>query len=107
MRVSDDAALKVAEELEVNRAKRRAIQGMTAQELTRYLVRIYRLGFEAGADAIENAMRQEAAARHADPEAEYEEVKADWEDVLRVIGEVRGVGPKLLHAIDQKMREAY
>lgn len=107
MKVSDAAVDQVMEELVINREKKRAIQGMTTPELTRYLVRLYRLGFEAGADAIEQAMKQEAAARHSGPEEEYEEIKADWDDVLRLISEVKGIGPKLTWAIDQKLKEAY
>lgn len=106
MWVSEDAVKSVTEELVVNREKKRAIQQMTTKELARYLVRLYRLGFEAGADAIDKAMRQEAEARHADPAAEYEEVKAEWSDVLRIISEVRGIGPKLTAAIDERLKEA-
>lgn len=106
MWVSDEAVAQVTSEIVVNREKKRAIQQMSTKELTKYLVRLYRLGFEAGADAIDKAMRQEAEARHADPEAEYEEVKADWTDVLRIISEVKGIGPKLTQAIDERLKEA-
>ena len=107
MHVSDEAVARVTEELVVNRAKKRAIQQMTTKELAAYLVRIYRLGFEDGADAIDQAMRDEAAARHVDHDLEYEEVKADWDDVLRIISEVKGVGPKLVKAIDERLKEAF
>lgn len=105
-RVTDETVEKVTSELVVNRQKKRAIQSMSTKELTRYLVHLYRQGFEAGAEAIEKAMQQEAESRHADPEAEYDEVKADWDDVLRLIAEVKGVGPKLTEAIDRKLKEA-
>lgn len=39
--------------------------------------------------------------------SEEEEVKADWDDVLRIIGEVKGIGQKRLADIDKKMREAF
>lgn len=104
--VTDAAVIKVLDELVITREKRRRIQGMNAKELGAYIVDIYRQGFEAGAEAIEKAMQQEAESRHADPEAEYDEIKADWEDVLRIIGEVKGIGPKLTEAIDRKMKEA-
>lgn len=96
-RVSEEAVSKVVSEMVVNREKRRQIQKMTTEELKRYLVRIYRMGFEDGADACEQAARKEAE--------ETEEVKVDWGDVLRIIGEVKGIGPKMLDAIDQKMKE--
>lgn len=98
MWVSEEAVKSVTEELVVNRKKKRVIQQMTTKELTRYLVTIYRLGFEAGADAVDKAMRQEAE--------ECEEVQADWLDVLRIISEVKGIGPKLTAAIDEKLKEA-
>lgn len=104
--VSEEAVQTVTDELVVNREKRRAIQQMNTRDLTRYIVRIFRLGFESGAEAIEKSVRQEAAAKHAEPESEYEEVKADWDDVLRIISEVKGVGPKLTAAIDARMKEA-
>lgn len=97
-RVSEDAVKVATDELVVNREKRRQIQKMTTEELKRYLVRIYRMGFEDGADACEQAARKEAE--------ETEEVKVDWGDVLMVIGEVKGIGPKMLDAIDKKMKEA-
>lgn len=105
-RVTEEAVENVIRELVVNRQKKRAIQSMSTKELTRYLVHLYRLGFEAGADAMDQAVRAEAAAKHSDPEGEYEEVKADWDDVLRLIAEVKGVGPKLTEAIDRKLKEA-
>lgn len=105
--VSDEAVVRVTQELVVNREKKRRIQQMTTKELTAYLVKVYRQGFEDGADAINQAMKTEAAARHADHNLEYEEVKADWDDVLRIISEVRGIGPKLTRAIDEKLKEAY
>lgn len=105
-RVTDEAVERVTSELVVNRQKKRAIQSMSTKELTRYLVHLYRQGFEAGADAMDQAVRMEAAAKHSEPEGEYEEVKADWDDVLRLISEVKGIGKKLTEAIDQKMKEA-
>lgn len=98
-RVSEAAVARVMAELTMNREKRREIQKLTTEELKRYLVRIYRLGFEDGADACEQAAKMEAE--------QTEEVKADWDDVLRVIAEVKGIGPKILGAIDEKMREAF
>lgn len=98
MKVTEEAVQRVLSEMVVNREKRRQIQKMTTEELKQYLVRIYRMGFEDGADACEQAARKEAE--------ETEEVKVDWGDVLRVIGEVKGIGPKMLDAIDKKMKEA-
>ncbi len=97
MKVTEEAVQRVLSEMVVNREKRRQIQKMTTEELKRYLVRIYRMGFDDGADACEQAARKEAE--------ETEEVKVDWGDVLKLIGEVKGIGPKMLDAIDQKMKE--
>lgn len=104
--VSDEAVEKVASELTLTRQQRRELQRMDSKQLRRWMTNIYRQGFEDGAEAIDKAVRQEAEAKHADPEQEYEEVKADWDDVLRLIAEVKGVGPKLTEAIDRKLKEA-
>lgn len=99
MFVSDEVVNKVSEELIITRQKRREIQKLSTKDLTRYIVRIYRLGFEDGAESCEKAMQEKAC--------EDEEVKADWDDVLRIIGEVKGIGQKRLADIDKKMREAF
>ena len=91
----------------LTRDKYRAIKQFSRREMERYIASIYRSGFEDGATAVEKAIRDEAAAKHSNPEDEYEEVKADWEDVLRIIGEVKGTTPELLAAIDEKLREVF
>ena len=102
MKVSEEAVLKVEAELIVNRAKKRAIQQMTTKELTTYLVRIYRIGFEDGATACE-----EAAKLEAEKALPFEEVQVDWDDVLSLIREVKGIGPKTVQAIDSKLKEVF
>ena len=99
--VSDTAVEAVIDELRVTREKRRSIQNMTREQLQRYLVHLYRAGFEAGADAIQKYLEQTVEP------AEEEEVSVAWEDVLAVIAKVKGVGPKTLQAIDKKLREEY
>ena len=102
MRVSEEAVQNVTNELVINREKRRAIQQMTTKELTAYLVRIYRFGFEDGADACEHAAKMEA-----EKALPFEDVQVDWEDVLQLIREVKGIGPKTVAKIDEKLKEAY
>lgn len=97
--VSEKAVQEAIEGIVVNREKRRVIQRMTANELTEYLVRLYRHGFEDGADAIQNLLE--------DRVQEEEEVTVLWDDVLAVISEVRGIGAKTIQKIDQKLREVY
>lgn len=101
--VSDAAVEAIVSELRVTREKRRDIQHMTRDQLQRYLVHLYRAGFEAGADAIQKHL---AALSHAEDEG-VEEVTVGWEDVLNVIADVKGIGPKLLGEIDRKLREEY
>lgn len=101
--VSDAAVEAIVSELRVTREKRRDIQHMTRDQLQRYLVYLYRAGFEAGADAIQKHL---AALSHAEDEG-VEEVTVGWEDVLNVIADVKGIGPKLLGEIDKKLREEY
>lgn len=92
MRVSEEAVAKAIAELVISREQRRTIQKMNASEMMTYLVGVYRSGFEDGAEAMYQ-------------QSQEDEVKADWEDVLSLIGEVKGVGAKLLRAIDEHVRE--
>lgn len=91
----------------LTREKHRTIKCFSRQEMERYIASIYRDGFEDGCNAIYTAVADEAAAKHSNPDDEYEEIKADWEDVLRLIGEVKGTTPELLRDIDRKLREAF
>lgn len=91
----------------LTREKHRTIKQFDRKTMERYIASIYRSGFEDGAEAVGKAIRQEAAARHTNPDDEYEEVKADWEDVLRVIAEVKGMTPKLLEDIDTRLKEVF
>ena len=91
----------------LTREKHRAIKQFSRQEMERYIASIYRDGYEDGCNAIYSAVQTEAAAKLSSPDDEYEEIKADWEDVLRLIGEVKGTTPELLREIDRKMKEAF
>lgn len=101
--VSEKAVQEAIEGIVVNREKRRDIQRMTAREMTAYLVRLYRAGFEDGADAIQKHLEE----RVPEDEIPFDEVKIGWEDVLEVISEVRGIGAKTIRKIDEKLREVY
>lgn len=85
MRVSDQAVQEVAEKLVISRERRREIQKMSAQDLTRYVTEIYRLGFEDGLGE--------------------DEVRIDWDDVLALICEV--AGPEIAAEVDRKLKEVY
>ena len=104
--VSDNAVERLMDELTVNRAKRREIQGMSRQDLQRYLVNLYRAGFEDGAEAIQKHLNVIAERKQAQ-ESDVEEVSIGWDEVLGVIADVKGIGPKLIGAIDAKLREVY
>lgn len=101
--VSDDAVNAVIEELKMSREKRRSIQSMNKDELQRYLVHLYREGFEDGAEAVQKHL---AALSHAEDEG-VEEVSVGWEDVLAVIADVKGMTNSMLDAIDKKLKEVY
>lgn len=107
MTVSDAAFEEAVSGGLLTREKHRSIKQFDRRTMERYIASIYRSGFEDGAEAVENAIRMEAAAKHTNPDDEYEEVKADWEDVLRIIGEVKGMTPKLLQDIDTKLKECF
>ena len=96
--VSEKAVQEAIEGIVVNREKRRDIQRMTAKEMTEYLVRLYRSGFEDGADAIQ---------RHLEDTVDEDEVSISWDDVLKVIADVRGIGEKTVRKIDERLREVY
>lgn len=104
--VSDNTIEQLARELNVNWALRREIQGMSREELQRYLVNLYLVGFEDGAAAIQKHLNVIAERKQA-KEADVEEVSIGWDEVLGVIADVKGIGPKLLEAIDSKLREVY
>ena len=101
--VSEDAFKTAIDELKVTREKRRQIQSFSRQELATYLGRLYKKGFEDGANAVQDEVNEEINSIKGDDE----EVSVEWEDVLKVIGEVQGVSEKLLADIDSKLKEAY
>jgi len=105
--VSDTAFEEAVNGGILSREKHRAIKGFDRKQMERYIASIYRSGFEDGCNAIYNSVQTEAAAKHSNPEDEFEEVKADWDDVLRLIGEVKGATPELLRDIDKKLREVF
>lgn len=105
-KISDETLEKVlADGGLINREKHRAIQKFDRRQLERYIASIYRSGYEDGITAVQEAMKKEAAAKHTNPEDEYEEVKADWDDVLRIIGSVKGMSGEMLKSIDARLRE--
>ena len=103
--VSEAAVESIISELTINRDKRRAIQGMSRDELQRYIVNIYRRGFEDGAEAVQKRLEAEKDFRQIG--SETEEVTVEWSDVLEAIAEIKGIGPKMLQEIDAKLREKY
>lgn len=103
--VGQEILEKVLGELRITREKRRQIQALSRIDLQRYLVRLYKLGYEDGINAVEGRFATEHDALQK--EDDEEEVKIEWDDVLKVIGEVRGIGPTLLNAIDAKLKEEY
>lgn len=107
MKVSEEAFEAAVNGGLLSREKHRAIKGFDRKQMERYIASIYRSGFEDGCNAIYDSVQAEAAAKHSNPEDEYEEVKADWDDVLRLIGEVRGMTPTLLKDIDTKLKECF
>lgn len=104
--VSEDSFEEVAAGLIMTREKRREIQKMNRDDLQRYLIRLYKLDFEDGMDALQAMLEQKAEEAEEDT-LPFEAVTLDWEDVLSVIAKVRGIGPRLLQKIDEKLREEY
>lgn len=103
--VSDEAVITAANSpLGMNREKRRAIRNFSVDQLQRYIVDIYRSGFQDGCDAVIDKINSEYVEK---VNSDVEEIQVDWEDVLSLISQVKGVGPKILNAIDQKLKENY
>ena len=70
---------------------------------------VYKHGFEDGLDAVQKAVEDNVTAAKAamQIEADTEEVKVDWEDVLNVIATVKGVSGDMLQDIDRTLKEAF
>ena len=114
--VTDSAVELVLQDgLKISREKRRAIKNFSPEELQRYIVNIYRNGFQDGCDAVISKINQEAEQnpmagsvfKQNEDDGEVEEVQIAWEDILNIIREVKGIGPKLLNDIDKKLKETY
>ena len=106
LRLSDDIIEKTLDGWQMfNREQMRRIKQMDRGQLERFVLSFYKSGFSDCLEQVRKRVQEEAAAKHSNPDDEYEEVKADWEDVLRMIGEVEGIGPKLLQKIDNRFRE--
>lgn len=102
LRLSDDAVDRVlAEGFLFNRQKHREIQKMDRKTLERYLANVYKNGFVDGLETVQNRLQAEVC------DSNKEEVSVPWEDILHLIGEIKGIGPAKLKAIDQKLREVY
>ncbi len=92
--------------LVITRERRREIQKMSRDELQLWVINLYKAAFEDGINQIERLF--EIRYEEADAEAlPFEEISVSWEDVLAVIAEVKGVGPKILANIDKKLKEKY
>ena len=97
-KVSDEAFAEATRGSLLTRDQYRAIKGYNRREMELYIASIYRSGFDGCAKAMQKKAEEAAEAE------ETEEVKRDWEDVLRMIAEVRGMTPEMLTEIDERMR---
>lgn len=93
MVVSDNAFEKVLKENLLSRDKFRALKSFDKKQMERYIASVYRSGFEDGYKAAE--------------EKPSEEQNVEWPEILQRIAEVKGVGEKLLTAIDKHVREVF
>ena len=97
-RVSDEAFAEATKGQLLSREQYRRIKSMSRRELEIMIANVYRNGFDDCAEAMQKKGEEAAEAE------ETEEVKRDWEDVLRMIAEVRGMTPEMLTEIDERMR---
>ncbi len=91
--VSDKAFEAVLKESLLTREQFRILKGYDKKQMERHIASVYRSGFEDGYEAAEN--------RPSD------QMNVEWPDILQRIAEVKGVGEKLLSAIDQHVREVF
>jgi hypothetical protein len=105
IRVSPDAESEVLKDGRIlTREKARAVKRMSVDELNAWAVSIYGSGFRNGVDAVQDALEEQA---DVEAEDDVTEVSVGWEEVLEVIGKVRGIGPKTLAEIDKALKEKY
>lgn len=90
----------------ITREKRREIQKMSREELQRWVVNLYKVAFEDGIKEIERRFEIKFV-EEAEDELPFAETTIEWEDVMRTIAEVKGIGPKILAKIDKKVKETY
>lgn len=91
--VSDRAFEAVLKENLLTREQFRTMKGYDKKQMERHIASIYRSGFEDGYKAAEDKPS--------------DELNVEWSDILQRIAEVKGVGGKLLTAIDQHIREVF
>ena len=105
IKVSDTAeADALANGRLLTREAARAVKRLSVDELNAWAVHIYGEGFRHGCDAVQDALSEEA---EIEAEDDVTEVSVGWEEVLEVIGKVRGIGPKTLAEIDKALKEKY
>lgn len=88
----------------LTREAARRVKRMTTDELNVWAVHIFGEGFRSGCDAVQDELEQEA---DVEAEDDVTEVSVGWDEVLEVIGKVRGIGPKTLAEIDKALKEKY
>lgn len=91
--VSDKAFEIVLKNSLLTREQFRIMKSYNKKQMERHIASIYRSGFEDGYEAAENKPSDER--------------NIEWPDILQRIAEVKGVGGKLLTAIDQHIREVF
>ena len=96
----------------LSRDEYRTIKGYSREQMTRYVLEVYKHGFGDGLDAVQkavenNALAAEARASEAAEDEDVEEVKMDWSDVLDVIATVKGVSADMIKDIDRTLKERF
>ena len=93
----------------LSRDEYRTIKGYSREQMTRYVLEVYKHGFGDGLDAVQKAVESNAAAKasEAAEDEDVEEVKMDWSDVLDVIATVKGVSADMIKDIDRTLKERF
>lgn len=101
--VSDAAFAEATKGAILTREQYRAVKGYNKRQLELWAATLYRNGI----DDMAKAMAEKAEEKAKEQAEAEEEVKADWEDVLKLIAEVEGVTAEMVQGIDRKLRAAY
>ena len=89
----------------LTREQVRSIKKMDASSMNHWAITVYRQGFEDGCESVSEKLKKRL--KETEPCPGEEEVQIEWEDILSEISKVKGVGPKMLNAINAHLTSTF